>query len=326
MREPSVSVAVLRVVVALIAPSAAFAAQGTAAKSAAEAKTTPAEQIAFHGPFDAGDLTAPPRNEASGLAASRRDPDLLWTHDDSGGDPVLFGVTTNGAARGRLRIGGVRNTDWEDLDAVTLDGKPWLVIADTGDNDAQRRSVLLHLVAEPAADALAPGREEIVAPWVTLTLRYEDGPRDAEAVAVDGAERAVYLLTKRDDVPRLYRAVLPTPLKTGNVEAHFLGLVPHLPKPTGFGKLLKGKLAQRSRPCGMDIAPDGSAAVVVTYGDVVVFPRRDREPWAEAMARAPIVLAPHGLVQAEAVCFSNDGTAIYVASESTRTLLRYDRN
>ena len=72
-------------------------------------------------------------------------------------------------------------------------------------------------------------------------------------------------------------------------------------------------------------AADGSAAVVVTYVNLAVFPRVAGETWAEAFARPPIHLPAHELPQAEAVCFARDGSTIFVASEETRKLLRYDR-
>lgn len=282
----------------------------------------------FTGPEEIAQLAAPPRDETSGIAASRRSADLLWTHDDSGGDAAVFAVGTDGRARGRLQIaGGVKNVDWEDIAAVELDGQPWIVIGDTGDNDAKRRSIALHFVPEPAPAEVAAADKLTGRSSATLRLTYEDGPRDSESLALDPVERAVYLLTKRDSVPRLYRAALPPPpLKDTELKLNFVGLVPHLPKPTAFQAFMKGHLGkQRARPCAMDFAADGSAAVVLTYGDVLIFPRHDREPWAEALAREPIVLGPHDLPQAEAVCFSKDGRTVYVASESTRSLLRYDK-
>ena len=282
----------------------------------------------FSPPKDAGRLSAPPRNEASGLAMSRRGPDLLWTHDDSGGEAALYAVGDDGRSRGKLQIGGgVKNDDWEDLAAVELDGRAWLVIGDIGDNDAKRRNLLLHFVPEPEPRELSAARQLAERPVATLRLTYEDGPRDAESLAIDAAERAIYVLSKRDDIPRLYRGALPAaPLASGEVRLRFVGRVPHVPKPTASQLSLKGHLGkQRARPCAMDFATDGSAAVVLTYGDLLLFPRQANEPWAETLARAPIVLAPHGLPQAEAVCFSPDGATIFVASESSRTLLRYDR-
>lgn len=280
----------------------------------------------FAGPVVAGSLGAPPNNEASGLAASRRTPNLLWTHDDSGGAAVLYAVGTDGTLRGRLQLKGVQQNDWEDLATTELDGRPWIVVGDIGDNEARRKHVSLHFVAEPTAAALAAGGQLAERPAFTLKITYEDGPRDCEAIAVDGTERAIYFLTKRNAPPRLYRVALPSPLAGGEFMAKLVGTTPHLAKVSAsqgfFGNFLSQRLAM---PCAMDFAPDGSAAVVVTYGETLLFPRRAGESWAAALAREPVRLAPHGLPQAEAACFSRDGAAIFVASEETRQLLRYDR-
>jgi hypothetical protein len=280
-----------------------------------------AAEEAWRGPIVAGQLAAPPRNETSGLAASLRTPGLLWLHDDSGGDAALFAVGPDGRTRGRLEIAGVRNVDWEDLASAELDGRPWLVIGDVGDNLARRASVALHFVEEPTKPATPRAT-----PAATLRVRYADGPRDCEGVAVDPRERAVYLLSKRDLPPRLYRVELPSPLRSGDVVARQVGLVPGLPQPTEAQRRLKGHLGRhRAEPCALDFAADGSAALVVTYGDVLLFPRRSGATWAEALQGTPVRLAEHGLPQAEAGCFARDGRTIHVASEEDRRLLRYER-
>lgn len=291
--------------------------------------TAPAADRALHfdGPHEAGTLAAPPRNEASGLAASRRSPDLLWTHDDSGGDAALFAVSPTGELRATLRIDDTKNSDWEDIAAVEFDGKAWLVIGDIGDNDAKRKRISLHFVEEPAPEKLASRATLTAAPAVTLRITFADGSRDCESLAIDPKERAIYLLSKRDLVPRLYRAALPpAPLKKADLTAEFVAPVPHLARPTGPNAFITGLIEKgRARPCGMDFTADGSAAVVVTYTNVAVFPRGEGETWAEAFSRPPLHLAAHALPQAEAVCFSRDARFIYVASEETRQLLRYDR-
>lgn len=301
-----------------LAAAVGVAVLGTGAGVAAEPR--------FAGPIEAGQLDAPPRNEASGLAPSRRAPDLLWIHDDSGAEPVLFAVGVDGQTRGRARIAGVKNVDWEDLASGVLDGQPCLVIGDVGDNGRQRPNAALHIVEEPATEKLL-ATADIFAPLVaTLRVVFEDGPRDCEAVALDARDRAVYLLTKRDDVPRLYRVALPKPLATAEVRARFVGFVGRLPQPSTVQRMIKGHLGKhRGWPTGMDFVADGSGAVVVTYGDVCWFERRAGDTWADALAREPHVLAPHVLPQAEAVCFSRDGRQIFVASEAVRALVRYDR-
>jgi hypothetical protein len=279
----------------------------------------------FVGPIDAGTLAEPRNQETSGLAASRRAPGVLWAHDDSGGQPVLHAVSSEGKLLGQLRLAGVDNVDWEDIASFTLEGRAWLCVADGGDKHSRRPFVTLHFVAEPDPAALAAAGQWVVRPDFSINLSYEDGPRDCESVAIDPRERAVYLLSKREPVPRLYR--LPLELPTRDVAtARFVGEVPHFPQPTQLQRALPMPTgAYRANPCAMDFTADGSAAVVLTYGDLLLFPRRVGESWATAFARPPVALAPHGFPQAEAVCFGADGRSIFVASEDTLRLLRYDR-
>jgi hypothetical protein len=82
--------------------------------------------------------------------------------------------------------------------------------------------------------------------------------------------------------------------------------------------------AYRAQPTAMDIAADGTAAVILSYGEVLLFPRRAHEPWTATFARKPVVLAPHGLTQAEGIAFAPDHRTIYVTGEGSETiLLRY---
>jgi hypothetical protein len=306
-----------------LAASALF---GLAVAAPARVAAAPGSSPGFAGPTRAGTLAAPPRQETSGLAPSHRAPDVLWTHDDSGGAAALYAISTTGAKVGVLRIHGVKNEDWEDVASFELAGKPCLLIADTGDNDAQRPTVLLHLVEEPPLEQLRAADELGTRPIRTLRVRYEDGPRDCEAVAVDPQERAVYLLTKRDQPARLYRVELEPQDGNAIVLARRVGTVARIPQPTSIQQRIKGHLGRRrAEVTAMDFAPDGRSAVVLTYGDLLLFPRQPGERWAEALAREPNRLPPPDLGQQEAACFSADGRQIYVASESARPLLRYDR-
>ena len=56
--------------------------------------------------------------ETSGLAVSRRTPGLLWTHNDSGNEAVLFAIDASGTDRGRVRL-PIRTRDWEDVSAAS---------------------------------------------------------------------------------------------------------------------------------------------------------------------------------------------------------------
>jgi hypothetical protein len=269
------------------------------------------------------------RRETSGVAVSRRDGKLLWTHGDSGGEPVLDAIAGDGALRGKLRIAGVKNEDWEDLASFELDGRAWLLIADTGDNKAGRGECSLLVVEEPAADKLAPEVERIANVAWRIPVIYPDGPRDVEAVAVDVRAERVYLLAKRTKPHGLYVLPLrPTPPGRPMAPMERVGEIASFPAAEGAEALLPtARGAYRAQPTGMDFAADGSAAVIVTYGDVLLYSRNGDEAWAAALARPPLRLTPHGLAQAEAVCFgAATGTDIYVTSEGkAAALLRYGR-
>lgn len=280
----------------------------------------------FSGPAMTGTLAEPRNLEASGLAASRRTPGLLWTHNDSGGDPVLYALNGDGSLRGSVKLAGVINRDWEDIAAFSLDGQSWLLVADTGDNNARYAQSSLHVLVEPDVIALSRARPFGTKPSYTINFVYEDGPRDCEAVAVDPRERAVYLLTKRDSPTRLYRLSLAAASPAQPAVARFLGAAWAFPHPVGLERLSPMvSISFPGWPTGMDFMPDGSGAVVLTYGAVYFFPRTPGESWATALARKPSVLPPFSLPQAEAVAISPDGADIYLASERTAQLLRYYR-
>jgi hypothetical protein len=134
--------------------------------------------------------------ETSGLAVSRRDPGLLWSHNDSGSAAVLFALDTAGTMRGRVRV-PVKTRDWEDVSAARCPSGDCLYIADIGDNSAARRQVQIYRVPEPA-----PGDAQTVAPE-TFTATYADGPHNAEAMFVIGSD--LFIVT-RDRAGGVYRA------------------------------------------------------------------------------------------------------------------------
>lgn len=277
------------------------------------------------GPEACGHLPAEIR-ESSGLAVSRRDPEIFWTHGDSGGESVLSAITRDGILRGRLRITGVKNIDWEDIASFELDGKAWLLIADTGDNKAGRGDCALYVVEEPDAAGLATDAERAASVAWRIPVIYPDGPRDCEAVAVDAKEDRVYLLAKRKTPHGLYALHLrPTPSGRPMPPMERVGELPAFPPAPEAERMLPTARGMfRPQPTGMDIAADGSAAAIVTYGDVLVYPRRKDEPWAKALAREPSRLEEHGLRQAEAVAFGADSREILVTTEGAEApVLRY---
>lgn len=253
-------------------------------------------------------------DEASGLTAATTN-GQLWFHNDSGGEPEIFLVDTEtGALNKRVSINGAQATDWEDMARYTHNGEEWLLIADVGDNNAIRPFVTLYAFPEPNK----PDQTEVDVA-LSLNFRYEDGPRDCEAVAIDGDR--LLLLTKRDTPPRLYQ--LPLAATTGLAVAEFIGEVTSIPAPTEQDLMDDPEYGEfRSQPTAMDLSPDGHQLLITTYKDSYLY-QRHSQGWPAALAEPPTTIDVPQMAQTEAGGFSTDGKAIWVASEQLPTQLFY---
>lgn len=168
-------------------------------------------------------------HETSGVALGRRHPDLFWTHNDSGGDPVVYGVRSGQGVIAELRLRGAPVVDWEDLATGPCpwdQAAPCIYVGDIGDNLYIRSSVVVMVFEEPGPRELAlptsADRRDRVSrldvAWSAVRLTYPDGARNAEGLAVteDGdvivAEHDPY--RRRLDVFRASEPVFAAALST----------------------------------------------------------------------------------------------------------------
>ena len=221
--------------------------------------------------------------EASGLAISPANPELVWIINDSGSPPELHLTGVDGTDRGRVILKNVKNTDWEDLASFSLDGKSYLLVADTGDNASKRESCQLHILREPALPAAGRSLNVTVSPAWQIQFRYEGGPRDCESVAADAKAGKIILVSKRTDPPEVYELPLRPGGKPIIHTARRIGR-------TSAKSPMESLIPFRNQPTGLDITADGSLAAIVTYYGVFLFPRQPRETWAEAFAKPPVAL------------------------------------
>ncbi len=135
-------------------------------------------------------LDNPQLTESSGLAFSRRNVDRVWTHNDSGDQPILYCFDLGGRSTGRVEL-PVQPVDWEDMAAFSDHGIPRLLVADCGDNGKARKSISLHLIDEPDPDAVTK------ATFVqSIIVTFPNGPSDCEAIAVDAGQRTIVMIAK----------------------------------------------------------------------------------------------------------------------------------
>lgn len=176
-------------------------------------------------------------HETSGVALGRRHPGLFWTHNDSGGDPVVYGLRPGQGVVAELRLRGAPVVDWEDLAAGPCpwdQAAPCIYVGDIGDNLYIRSSVVVMVFEEPDTRELVlpttgcrgnqASRLDVA--WSAVRLTYPDGARNAEGLAV--TENGDVIVVEQDphhrrlDVFRVPKPVFSAALSAGQVRAPVL--------------------------------------------------------------------------------------------------------
>ncbi len=243
-------------------------------------------------------------NEASGLAASRRNLGVLWTHNDSGDSTRVFAIGTDGKNLGEFFLEGVSARDWEDI-AVgpgPKDETSYLYVGEIGDNGAQYDTKRIYRVPEPKVDPQAAAAPQVLSNVETITFQYPDGPRDAEVLMVDPLTRDIYVVSKREESVRVYLASYPqSTTETITLE--------HVATLQGLTWITAG-----------DISGDGMGILLKDYQSVFYWRRVQGRPLAEAFkndtVHLPYILEPQG----EAIAWSADGSGYYTVSEEPQEI------
>ena len=200
--------------------------------------------------------------ESSGVIASRKHPGLLWTMNDSGGDPMLFLTDTAGASLGAFTVSAATNVDWETLGRGRCGEAECLFIGDTGDNSERRRSVTLYRIPEPAPQS--PPRDAVVDGAGAVRVEYPDGPHDVEALYVE-PDGSVVLVTKgRSRGILTFRVPARAWTTGGSARAERLDSLP-----------IAANLAMGRAVTDAAISPDGRKVVVRTYRELWFFTREN---------------------------------------------------
>lgn len=201
-------------------------------------------------------LHSPAVTEGSGLAVSPTDKNFMWVVNDSGGTNEIHLFNTDGTSRGSVPISGANNTDWEDMASFTLNGQSYLLIADIGDNSANREDLILYIVREPKLPAEGKSLSgKIPIAW-EIHFGFEGGPRDCESIAVDEKAGKIILVTKRDTIPQVHELQLH-PKEKNRLTTHLIGSTHVVAPNLSF-------IPYRNQPTGMDIRADGTMASIVT--------------------------------------------------------------
>jgi hypothetical protein len=236
---------------------------------------------ADQGPSAAFTINDPRITEASGLAASRLHPGVYWTHNDSDDGPYVYAVdSATGKTVARVAMRGI---DPRDVEAVSLGPDGDLYVGDIGDNlGGAWKEVWIYRFPEPKQ------LHDQTVDVTRYTVRYADGPRNAEAMMVQPKTGRVYIASKNEDGGHLYQG--PAQLTSHGVNTfHRVADVPWVTDGA--------------------FSPDGSRLVLRGYFWAAEYTWSGGAP--HKLTDLTVPMQPQG----EGVTFTTDGRALMYSSE-----------
>jgi len=245
-------------------------------------------------------------NEASGIVASRKNPAVLWVHNDSGDSARLFAINTKGGFLGTCTIAGAAARDWEDI-AIGPGpdpNVPYLYIGDIGDNRGRYPDVTVYRVPEPGVGAAAPFGAMSAGPADAITLTYPDSPRDAETLLVDPLTRDIYIISKRELFAKVYRAAYPQST-TKRTRMERVAVLP-------WGAAVAG-----------DVSSNGRRVIVRGMFNASIWTRPAGEPLWRAFAGKQTGLHLMPEPQGEGICFDRQSRGYFTIGEMNHPPLHY---
>jgi len=261
----------------------------------------------YEKPVTVGKIESNDITESSGLAASLCQADVFWTHNDSGDDAFIFAINSKGKHLGTWRVGGARNSDWEDIGAFKdTAGNCYLFIGDIGNNKRERNEQRFYRVREPVLSSQGSASNKKnplpTEPAETVVFKYPDTPHDAETMIVQPRTGDVYVLTKRIDGPSLVFKITPRFESPATVLAEKVGEVALPTVPNG---LLTGG----------GVSPDGTRVVVCDYSAGYELNLGNPGNFDDIWKQKPVPIDLGDRKQGESVTFSSDGRSIFTTSE-----------
>ncbi|MGW1027363.1 WD40 repeat domain-containing protein [Streptomyces sp. NPDC002577] len=225
--------------------------------------------------------------ESSGLAASHAHPGIYWTHNDSDDGPYLYAVDSKtGKTVATITMTGVGRP--RDVEAISIGPDDDLYVGDIGDNlGGTWPYVWIYKLPEPKQ------LHDQTIRATQFVVKYEDGPRDAEALMVHPKTGRVYIADKKEDGGSLYEG--PARLSSSGTNVF-------------------------KRVAGTDLwvtdgafSPDGKHLALRGYFGGALYAWRDGKPVREGRLSVPLQR------QGESVTYTADGSALMYGSEGEQS-------
>lgn len=273
--------------------------------------------------LDKGIIENEQLDEGSGLIASRKNPGYFWAHNDSGDSNRLFFFDSNGKGKKEFNLLNAVNRDWEDIGIVTeSDGSATIYLADFGDNNLLYPSYAIYWFKEPTVSLSGPEKNDI-SQVKKIEFTLPEGPRDMECLMIDQTTKDIYIISKRENLKRLYK-ISAANVKDGvKVTAEFVSEL-------GFSNPFSSAQSVKELfyITAGDITSDNQEIIIRNYGYIYYWKMKTGESIPDALARQAKVVPSQskysstdglGEPQGEGLAFASDGSGYYTISESANT-------
>jgi len=237
--------------------------------------------------------------EISGVAASRTNPGVLYIHNDSGNANQVYITNAAGANIGTLTLTPAGNRDWEDI-AVgpgPIAGKSYVYVGDIGDNKLQNPSVFIYRFPEPDLTGLTQPVNIEISQLDIITLKYPDGPCNAETLMVDPLTKDIYIASKQNSVSKIYVARYPQSTTVATVMTPIVQIY-------------------MDHTTGGDISPDGTE-ILLRSNQLIWYWKLSAGTSISAGLLTPPEVAPYANnePQGEGICFAADDSGYFTDTE-----------
>jgi hypothetical protein len=237
-------------------------------------------------------------NENSGITTLEND--KIWLIEDNGNNDVIYEVSTKGEGLREFKVKNAKNHDWEDL---TKDDKGNLYIGDFGNNDNDRKNLVIYKIPNPTKE---PG-DKIEAEEIKFKFPEQKkyppilSERKYDTEAFFCLNNVLYIITKDRSNPFYGEALIYTvPTHAGTYDAKLVGTF---------------KTCNEFTTCQITsaaISPNKKKIVLLGYGTLWLITEFDLPNFSKGKVQY-IDLGVR--TQLEAVCFKDNST-ILLSDES----------
>ena len=243
-------------------------------------------------------------SESSGLQSYQNG--FVWTHNDSGSEPVLYQIDTTGKINKFITITNATNYDWEDL---AKDAEGNMYIGDFGNNQNKRKNLQIYKISNPENAPSDRSKAEVIEYYYPDQNTFPPSPStrnfDVEAMIV--YKEHIYLFSKNSTEPfngftKLYKL----PSTPGSYQAELIDSL-----------LLSTDNILENVITAADISPDQKQIVLLTYNKVIILSNFVENQFFKGDIQE---ISLNALSQKEGITFKNN-TEVFISDEKFKGLI-----